>query len=149
MSHLSILPKIGYQQTSFTSEDFMETKFTISSEGKLNCETKTWSYNNTQGFTGNVILFLTDSTNTIIYATQPRNFKIESENFTRTLDINGSRRIDLWDEDISTDILKNLFGYVILHSKVLNPYKEFASLITLINEKSDIDKRHSNMILKN
>lgn len=146
-------PLKGSQQTLLDSHDFMETEINITTDGSLTGKTKTWTYSDSPGFTGSVTLFLTDSTNTVLYATQPKTYKVHGQSYARQFSdedpLVKSNRIDIWYEQITEDLLKHVTGYAIYHS--YDYPQSIAYLITPFNQQGKQDSRclHQEHVIKN
>lgn len=146
-------PLKASQQTSLDSHDFMETEITISTNGSIEGKTKTWTYHDSHGFTGSVILYLTNSSNIVLYATKSHHYKVDGVSYVRQLFDDDpfvkSNRIDIWYEHIPEGILQHVTGSAIFHSYEMSSPSNIDFLITPFNEKSKVDSRHSNPVLKN
>ncbi|PEM50736.1 hypothetical protein [Bacillus wiedmannii] len=138
-------PLKGLQHTLLDRYDFMETEINISTDGNLEGKTKTWTYSNTHGFIGSVIVFLTDSSNTILYTTRPKSYKVDSVSYTKEFSDQDptvrTNRIDIWNEQIPEDILKHAINYAIYHSYDPSPSPTIEHFLTPFNQRGKTDDR--------
>ncbi|MGN4457458.1 hypothetical protein [Bacillus cereus group sp. MYBK57-1] len=141
-------PLKGSQYTIFKIDEFMDTEIAISKDGNLEGTTKTWTYSNTRGFVGSVIVHFTNSLNEILYTTPPQRYTVYSEAYTRQLSQEDpnviSNRIDIWSDKIPEDILKQLSNYAIIHSSIESSPQKIEYFFTPFNEGGRYDRRGSN-----
>ncbi len=77
----------------------MATTVIVSSTGRVDGTTKTWSTEALRGFTGGVSVFLVDDQNNILYGTPMHKYGVNGAS------MGGSQRTDLWMEPVAQDIL--------------------------------------------
>ncbi len=155
MCTLPEFPLKGLQYTLLDRYDFMETEIKISTDGNLEGKTKTWTYSNIHGFIGSVIVFLTDSSNTILYTTRSKSYKVESVSYTKNFSDQDptirTNRIDIWNEQIPEDILKHAINYAIHHSYKTISSQTIERLLTPFNQNGKTNQRYADQgpVLKN
>lgn len=103
-------PLKGYQHTELGNHRRMETSITISDTGRIDGITKTWTSKKYKGFTGSVIVFLTDAEGNIHHATEPHSYGVNGTA------VGEHKRNEPWSENISIDVLNNISGYAIHHA---------------------------------
>lgn len=112
----------------------METRFTISANGRMDAATKTWTSDHWEGFTGSVVVFLTDASGDILHATGSRTYGVDG------VYIGDPSREDVWNETIPDDALKNMAGYAVWQAHtpdiIVTPdaFKEWAKAIVPITK---------------
>jgi hypothetical protein len=108
-------PLRGSHRTELGDHRRMGTIITISANGRLDGRTRTWTSKKWKGFTGTVVVFLTDARGNILYATAPRRYGVNGTA------LGGHNRTDTWFENIPRDVLNNTSGYAIHHAHTPTP----------------------------
>ncbi|MGG3839668.1 hypothetical protein ABEV00_21935 [Paenibacillus thiaminolyticus] len=123
----------------------METSFQISENGRIDATTKTWTSDPWRGFTGSVVIFLTDTSGNILHATDTHRYGVDG------VRVGDPSRQDTWDETIPDDVLRNMTGYAIWQAHTPVPritpdlFKEWSEAIAPIIEIfASAVARHSN-----
>jgi len=122
-------PKKGSQHTELGDHRRMYSEITISSTGRIDGRTKTWTSKKFKGFTGTVVVFLTDGDGNILHATQPHRYGVNGTA------LGGHKRDEPWWEEIPQNILNNIVGYAIHHAHTPTPritpeaFKEWAEAV--------------------
>lgn len=107
---MASFPLKGSQHTELGDHRRMETSITISDTGRIDGTTRTWTSKKYKGFTGSVVVFLTDAEGNIHHATEPHSYGVDGTA------IGVHKRKETWDENISQEILNNISGYAIHHA---------------------------------
>ncbi|RJS57267.1 hypothetical protein CJ481_15935 [Bacillus subtilis] len=108
-------PLRGSQHTELGDHRRMATNIIISSSGRLDATTKTWTSKKWKGFTGTVVVFLTDSRGNILYATASRRYGVNGTA------LGGHNRTDTWYEIIPRSVLNKTTAYAIHHAYTPTP----------------------------
>lgn len=127
-------PVHGSKHDELGNQRAMETRFTISANARIDATTKTWTSDHWEGFTGSVVVFLTDASGNILHATDTHAYGVNG------IYIGDPSREDIWNETIPDDALKNLAGYAVWQTHTPNiivtpdAFKEWAEAIAPITK---------------
>ena len=86
----------------------MQTDFSLDAGGTLDAITRTWTNVKLKGFTGSVIVVLTDIDKRPLWASSPRNYGVDGEL------VGDDDRHDNWSETVPSGIINQIYGYAIL-----------------------------------
>lgn len=89
---------------------WMKTEITISSTGRIDGETKTWSTEALRGFTGGVMVFLYDADGNVLHSTKLRKYGVNGT----TMGPPDNRK-DLWNEPVDPAVVVKTKKYAIVH----------------------------------
>ncbi|MGN4457456.1 hypothetical protein [Bacillus cereus group sp. MYBK57-1] len=110
-------PLKGSQHTGLGDHREMETTITISENGRIDGSTLTKTCKRAFGFTGSVIVFLTDSKGNILYATDTHRYGVNALGYLKNCDDSGDhQRTEFWNENIPQEVINNISGYEITHA---------------------------------
>ncbi|MGB3403002.1 MAG: hypothetical protein WBA77_09945 [Microcoleaceae cyanobacterium] len=123
---MTSFPISGTKKDRLSRGKHMETSFTLDSAGKLRARTKTWSTSETTGFTGGVIVVLTDENKNELWFSEIHRYGVNG----KWVPGGPDERIESWEESVSTDILSRVRAYAIIHqhtptNRVFKGVKEF------------------------
>ena len=103
-------PVQGTQKNDVVRKGYMETSFALESDGTLNAVTKTWTTVKFAGFTGGVIITLTNADGIPIWATDQQTYGVDGTKIPRK----KSSRTENWQAQVPPEILSQVKGYAIL-----------------------------------
>ena len=111
---MTSFPISGSKKDRLSRGKHMETSFTLDSSGKLRARTKTWSTSETTGFTGGVIVVLTDENKNELWFSEIHKYGVNG----RWVPGGPDKRTESWKENVPTDILPRVKGYAIIHHEI-------------------------------
>ena len=88
----------------------MKTSFALGSDGTLLAVTKTWTEMTFTGFTGGVIIALTNADGTPIWATEQQTYGVDGT----AIPNKKSSRTEKWQAQVPPEILSKVKGYAII-----------------------------------
>ena len=100
----------------------MDTKITISENGRLDATTNTWATRNV-GFTGEVIVFLCDGSGNVLWRTKNRH--------TFGLSLLNMDRTNTWDEQVPPEVLARVSMCLIHHQASPKQFEDALGLATI------------------
>lgn len=123
---MTSFPISGEQKDRLSKGMHMETSFTLDASGKLHARTKTKSTSETIGFTGGVIIVLTDENKNELWFSKIHKYGVNG----KWVPGGPDKRTESWEENVPKDILTRVRGYAIIHqhtptSRVFKGVKEF------------------------
>ena len=125
----AIFPINAEQHTELGDHHRMRTKVQVSDTGRLDAEVRTWTAKKTQGFRGQVVVFLLDQAGNILWNTQ--------DNHRYGIDAAGpfkdeNSRTDRFTETIPSSVLKDVRKIYIYHRRDPKPIGEILDDISTI-----------------
>lgn len=103
-------PVQGTQKNDVVRKGYMETSFALESDGTLNAVTRTWTNVKFAGFTGGVIITLTNADGIPIWATDQQTYGVDGTKIPKK----KSSRTENWQAQVPPEILSKVKGYAIL-----------------------------------
>ncbi len=110
-------PVQGTQKNDVVRKGYMETSFALESDGILNAVTKTWTDVKFAGFTGGVIIALTNADGIAIWATDQQTYGVDGTAIPRK----KSSRTENWQAQVPPKILSKVKGYAIIQEHTPRP----------------------------
>lgn len=103
-----VFPLRGSKHDELGDHRRMKTDITISASGRIDGTTRTWTAKHWKGFTGTVVVYITDSSGNILYSTNPQSYGVNGLYMPGAHDRNV-----VWTNQIPVDSLSKVAGYVI------------------------------------
>ncbi|MBD2386263.1 hypothetical protein [Cylindrospermum sp. FACHB-282] len=104
-------PLRGSRFTELGDHRRMETQITISNNGRIDGVTRIWTDKQWKGFTGSVVVAITDSAGNRLYITNPQSWGVDCKRCP-----GPSNRTQGWADTIPSNVLKKVGGYAIIHA---------------------------------
>lgn len=108
IAQAATFPVQGKQKSDVVKKGYMETSFNLDSNGNLNANTKTWTDVKLKGFTGGVLIALTDASGFTIWSTEQQRYGVDGKY------IGNSSRTETWQAQVPPEILSQIRGYAIV-----------------------------------
>ena len=110
IAQAATFPVQGMKKDNVVRKGYMETSFALESNGTLNAVTKTWTDVKFAGFTGGVVIALTNADGIPIWATEQQRYGVDG----KAIPGKKSSRTENWQAQIPPDILSKIKGYAII-----------------------------------
>lgn len=124
IAQIATFPVQGIQKDDVVRKGYMETSFALESNGTLNAVTKTWTDVKLAGFTGGVIIALTNADGIQIWTTEEQVYGVDGTRIPRK----KSSRTENWQAQVPPEILSATKGYAIIqHHTPRNRVLDWAS----------------------
>lgn len=108
---VTAFPIRGSRKNEVLPNMYMETSVIISDDNRIDGVTRTWSRNILRGFTGGVVVAITDKDRNVLFTTKLRTYGVNSMNLPGESD-----RTSSWSEAVPSDVLNAAAGYAIYHT---------------------------------
>jgi|GEM_PF-3549529 hypothetical protein len=89
----------------------METQITVSNNGRIDGVTRIWTDKKWKGFTGSVVVAITDRAGNRLYITNPQSWGVDCKRCP-----GPSNRTQAWADTVPSNVLKQVGGYAIIHT---------------------------------
>lgn len=104
-------PLKGSKHTELGDHRRMATDITISNNGRIDGVTRTWTDKQWRGFTGSVVVGITDRDGNILYVTNPQTYGVDGKRIPKPSD-----RTERWTDSVPSNIFSKVGGYAIIHT---------------------------------
>lgn len=94
----------------------METSITISNNGRIDGVTRTWTAHKYKGYTGSVVVTITDRAGNILHVTKPEVYGVNCKRCPGPSD-----RTVQWAQTMPANLISQVGGYAIFHAPAHRP----------------------------
>lgn len=131
-----VFPIKGSQKTELGHSDHMKTDITVSKDGRIDADTRTWTSEALRGFTGGVFVVLTDCDGNVQHYTSQHSYGVNGTAGGK------SDRTEHWSEPIPPEKMPKIGGYLVKH--VRNPQNDrwVQSLVTGMHWAAEVYREY-------
>lgn len=108
----AVYPVDGHRKDDLGHSHYMGTNITLSATGRIDGVTRIWSREAARGFTGGVLVILTDKSGNVLATTKPRKWGVDGVYVPGA----PSDRTEYWHEALPREVRHRAAGYAILHT---------------------------------
>jgi hypothetical protein len=111
---VTAFPITGSRRDDLGHSRKMETSVTLSASGRLDAVTRTWTAEALKGFTGGVVVAITDKDRSVLHTTQLHKYGV---NGTQVPGGAKSDRTEKWSENLPPSVANAVGGYAIVQAE--------------------------------